>query len=189
MIRRLIRGALLGLAMLAASIVAVAIVARFLDGPIFVFPGGPLVAGRAVDYATVDWNALAGVREIELQLETPARSRITRMTVHEGIPYIPCAFCTNRILKRWPRELEADDRVVIRVDGMRIEGRAHRVPQDSAEYAAARGAHLAKYASPDVALNVVEDGAAKVVVGAAQVAPGHEGAPRTDSWMYRIDPR
>ncbi len=189
MLRKLLRAMAIGVAALAALIAVVAFIARFLDGPIFVFPGGRLVAGRSANYSSIAWTDLASVREIEFQLESPARSRITRMTIYNNTPYVPCAFCTNKVLKQWPRQLEVDDRVVIRVNGMLIEGRARRVPQDSAEYKAARQAHLAKYASATETLNVVESGAAKIVVGAGQVAPGHGGASRTDSWMYRIDPR
>lgn len=189
MLRKLIRVGLVLVATIAAFVAAIAVLARLGDGPIFVFPGGRLIEGRRVEYAAVDWNELAAVREIEFQLESPARSRITRMTIADGKPYVPCAFCTNEILKRWPRELELDDRVVIRVDGLLIEGRARRVPQDSDEYRSARRTHLAKYADPSEARNVVEDDAAKWVVGAGQASPGHAGAARTDSWMYRIDPR
>lgn len=189
LIRALVRSALIAFAIIVALVASIAIVARFSDGPIFVFPGGPLVEGERVEYASVDWEEFAEVREIEFQLETPSRSRITRMTIHDGRPYVPCAFCTNRILKRWPRELAHDDRVVIRVNGRLIEGRARRVPQDSPEYRAARDAHLARFGDPNQTLNVVEGGAAKIVVGAGQASPGHEGAPTTDSWMYRIDPR
>ncbi|MBY0400065.1 hypothetical protein K2X89_07200 [Myxococcota bacterium] len=189
MIRKLIRYALIAFASIAALVASIAIVARFSDGPIFVFPGGPLVNGEKVEYASVDWEEFVDVREIEFQLESPPRSRITRMTIHDGKPYVPCAFCTNRMMKRWPRELERDDRVVIRANGKLIEGRARRVPQDSPEYRAARDAHLAKFGDPNQTLNIVESGAATIVVGAGQASSGHEGAPKTDSWMYRIDPR
>ena len=188
-IRKLIRLAFIAFATIAALVGSVAIVARFSDGPIFVFPGGPLIAGQRVEYASVDWEEFADVREIEFQLESPPRSRVTRMTIHDGKPYVPCAFCTNRVLKRWPRELERDDRVLIRANGKLIEGRARRVPQDSSEYREARDAHLNKFGNPDRAINVVESGAARIVVGAGQAAPGHEGSAKSDSWMYRIDPR
>ncbi|MEO2169887.1 MAG: hypothetical protein ABGY42_17560, partial [bacterium] len=80
------------------------------------------------EYGAVDWDRVDPIRELELQLENPPRSRITRFLVYEGAPYIPCAFCTNRLLKRWPRELQQDDRVILRVDGMLSEGRARRIP-------------------------------------------------------------
>ncbi len=99
------------------ALAAVAVSARFSDGPISVFPGGPLVSGVPTKYGTVEWDRVDPIRELELQLENPPRSRITRFLVYEGAPYIPCAFCTNRLLKRWPRELQQDDRVILRVDG------------------------------------------------------------------------
>lgn len=188
-IRRLVRGALVLLASTTALVASIAVFARFCDGPIAVFPGGRLIEGERVEYSSIDWQEFANVREIELQLESPPRSRTTRMTIYDGKPYVPCAFCTNRLLKKWPRELELDDRVVIRIRGKLIEGRAHRVPQDSAEYRLVRDAHLSKFSDPSQSINTVESGAATIVVEAGQNSPGHSGAETTDSWMYRIDPR
>jgi hypothetical protein len=169
--------------------VLVAVVARFSDGPISVFPGGPLISGIPTEYGGVDWSRVAQIREIELQLETPARSRTTRFFIHDGTPYVPCAFCNNRLLKRWPRELEYDDRVVLRVGGMLIEGRARRVPNESAEYAAARHAHALKYSDRSNARSAAEGRAASLVVLAARLVPGAPDASEPDSWLYRIDPR
>jgi len=187
--RRFVRIASRGVVLLAAVVVLVAIVARFSDGPIAVFPGGPLTAGIPTPYEDVDWSRVAHIPYLELQLETPARSRTTRFLLHGNVPYIPCAFCTNRILKRWPRQLEHDDRVVLRVGGMLIEGRARRVPNGSAEYLAARRAHRLKYSPPADSGPGAEQRAADVVVGAARLLPGTEDASEPDSWLYRVDPR
>lgn len=92
-------------------------------------------------------------------------------------------------LKRWPRELEHDDRVVFRIDGMLIEGRAKRVPNDSAEYKAAKHTHALKYSQQSDTRTVAERRAANLVVGAARLAPGTQDASEPDSWLYRIDPR
>ena len=178
-----------GAILLLLVLVSIAVVARFSDGPIFVFPGGPLVAGTPTEYEAVDWSRVAHIREAELQLETPARSRITRLFIHDGAPYVPCAFCANRVLKRWPRELEQDDRVVVRIDGMLIRGRATRVANDSAEYVAARRSHTLKYANPADPRSVAEGHAADLVVGTARLIPGAGDASESDSWLYRIDPR
>jgi len=186
---RLVRMAALGAALLALAVVLVAVGARFADGPIAVFPGGPLVAGIPTEYEAVDWSRVAPIRELELQLETPARSRTTRFVLHGDAVYIPCAFCTNRLLKRWPRELELDDRVILRIDGLLIEGRASRVPNDSAEYRAARHAHSLKYSQPPDSRSEAERRAADLVVGAARLVPGTEDSTEPDSWLYRIDPR
>jgi len=189
MARRFFRIILQCAILLAVAVTLVAVVARFSDGPIFVFPGGPLISGTPTKYESVDWSRVANVREVELQLETPPRSRITRLIIYENAPYIPCAFCTNRILKHWPRELEQDDRVILRVDGMLIEGRARRVANDSAEYLAARRAHAVKYVQPSDIRTSAESRAANVVVGAARLVPGKESTSEQDSWLYRIDSR
>ncbi len=178
-----------GVILLALVLAGVGVVARFSDGPIIVFPGGPLTSGIPTEYETVDWSRVAHIREFELQLETPPRSRTTRVFSHGNAPYVPCAFCTNRVLKRWPRELEHDDRVVFRIDGMLIEGRAKRVPNDSAEYKAAKHTHALKYSQQSDTRTVAERRAANLVVGAARLAPGTQDASEPDSWLYRIDPR
>lgn len=175
--------------LLGFAVALVAVVARFSDGPIFVFPGGALISGTPTEYESIEWSRLANVREVEFQLESPPRSRITRLIIHENVPYIPCAFCTNRVLKHWPRELEKDDRVILRVEGMLIEGRARRVANDSAEYAAARRAHALKYVQPSGVPTSAESRAANVVVGAARLVPGKKSTSEPDSWLYRVDPR
>ncbi len=91
-------GAAIGLT--ALIIAAFVFGMRYTDGPIFVFPGGPLECGEWIPYESVDWNELAPQREIEFQLVTPARSRVTWFIVYHNRPCIPCGFCTNRLLKR-----------------------------------------------------------------------------------------
>jgi len=180
--------ALLGLSVLLAAIMGM----RFTDGPVFVFPGGPLRSGEQVDYQDVDWGDHAAIREIEFQLESPARSRTTWFIVHEGKPYIPCGFCTNRLLKRWPRDLEADDRIVLRLDGVRIEGRARRVEDASPEFFGVAATSESKYHGVTQAGDVAEREAARTVSGAVDLAEEALGASddgEPDYWLFRIDPR
>ncbi len=186
---RFVRIVFQGAILLAVVLALVGVVARFSDGPIVVFPGGPLTSGIPTEYKTVDWSRVAHIREFEFQLETPPRSRTTRVFIHGNAPYVPCAFCTNRVLKRWPRELEHDDRVVFRIDGMLIKGRAKRVPNDSAEYEAAKHTHALKYSQQSDTRAAAERRAADLIVGAARLAPGTQDASEPDSWLYRIDPR
>ncbi len=187
--RRFVRIVFQGAILLVIILAVVGVVARFSDGPIIVFPGGPLSYGIPTEYESVDWSRVAHIREFEFQLETPPRSRTTRVFIHANTPYVPCAFCTNRFLKRWPRELEHDDRVVFRIDGMLIEGRATRVPNDSAEYEAAKHTHALKYSRQSDTRTAAERRAANLVVGAARLASGAEDASEPASWLYRIDPR
>jgi len=114
--KRLFRvlGILIALFLVAAGITSVA--ARFHDGPIFAFAGGPLEAGEWVDLSWHDATFLADVSEIEFQLVEPPRSRITWVVVHERAAYIPCGM-PNSMLKQWPHEAVADGRAVIRTGG------------------------------------------------------------------------
>jgi hypothetical protein len=153
------------LALAAAVCVAflVAIAARSSDGPIGPFPGGPLHGGPLVTNGDVNWSGLADVREVQLQLVTPPRSRTTWFLVYDGRPYVPCAFPTHRFLKQWPHEALRDGRVVVRVAGQRYERQAVRVT-DPAEWHALASLSQAKY--------------------------GH-GAPSYPDgvWYFRLEPR
>ena len=53
---------------------ALAVSARFSDGPSVIFSGGPLVAGELVTGPEPDWSFARDVRTIELQLLDPPRS-------------------------------------------------------------------------------------------------------------------
>ena len=188
-LRQPLRIILTGTILLPIVLGLVAVAARFSDGPIVVFPGGPLVAGVVTDFEAVDWGRVAHLREMEFQLETPPRSRTVWFSINEGALYIPCAFCANRYLKRWPRELEQDNRVVLRIRGMLIKARAERVPNGSAEYRAARTNHELKYSTTSSSRSAAEGRASDVVVGVARLAPGAGDTQDSDSWMYRIGPR
>lgn len=151
---------------LAAAIgllVVVGVVARFLDGPLGPLPGGPLRAGELVTGPDVDWAKLADVREVELQLVEPPRSRTTWFLVRDGVAYVPCGFPTMRLLKHWPYELARDGRVILRIAGKRYERQAVRVT-DREEWDALARISQAKYA---------------------------HGAPAypDDVWFFRLEPR
>jgi hypothetical protein len=141
----------------------VALTARRADGPIGPFPGGPFRSGDFGDAASVDWSALSDVPTIELQLLAPLRSRTTWLLVQGGVPYVPCAFPTLTWLKHWPRELERDARVVIRIRGKRYRMRAVRVT-DSDEWRKAVDISQLKY---------------------------HHGRPSStdDVWYFRLEAR
>jgi len=130
----------------------------------------------------MDWPSVSNVREVELQLLAPVRSRTTWLLVEEGTPYIPCAFCTNHFLKRWPRELEGDNRVILRVSGQRIEGRAVRVV-DAEEVVAVARRSAQKY------------GGSRAVSAAVEAAESNvnkrpeDDAPDASYWLFRIEPR
>ena len=133
-------GIALGVALFAlvAVPVGIGVVARFSDGPIGPFPGGPLRTGTLVSEPDVDWS-LAHGREIELQLVEPLGSRIVGGMVHEGQLFAICdlGFIARRApgwmvppiyrLKRWHEDALRDGRVVLRIAGKRYERQAVRV--------------------------------------------------------------
>ncbi len=137
----------LGIALVVAVVlvavpVGIGVVARFSDGPIGPFPGGPLRTGTLVSDPDVDWSFAHG-REIEVQLVEPPGSRITGAVAHEGQLFLVCdlGFIARRLpnsmmgwmlspiyrLKRWHEDALRDGRVVLRIGGKRYERQAVRV--------------------------------------------------------------
>jgi hypothetical protein len=145
--------------------VGFAIFLRFSDGPVLVFPGGPLRTGEPMAFDAVDWQGLDRFRELELEAERTGRSRLLWFSVYEGRPYFSCGFgCDGGWPKRWPYHIDRDARVVLRIDGKRIEARLERVPEDSPEYLAARTTRTIKFGGGGGSREAVEREAAESVV-------------------------
>ncbi len=139
---RILRWLGIALVALAAVFVGIGVVARFSDGPIGPFPGGPLLTGAFVSKPDVDWSFAHG-REIEVQLVEPPGSRITGAVAHEGQLFLVCdlGFIARRLpdttmgwmlspiyrLKRWHEDALRDGRAVVRIGGKRYERQAVRV--------------------------------------------------------------
>ena len=122
------------LVVLAALLVAAVAVGSFLlsgaDGPVGILAGGPLRSGEPAALADLDWAALDSLHDLELEIVGEGRSRTLWFSVHEGVPYVACDLdCVGGRLKRWPQQIERDDRIVLRIDGERIEGRLVHVPR------------------------------------------------------------
>ena len=118
------------LAALLIGVAGLAIGARFHDGPIALFAGGPFASGELVTGPEPDWSFVREVREVEFQLLDPPRSRTTWILDHAGKAYIPCGYMTTwwgRIWKRWPHEAAADPRILLRIDGKLYERRLVRI--------------------------------------------------------------
>jgi hypothetical protein len=101
---------------------ALAVKARFADGPSVVFSGGPLIAGEMVTGPEPDWSFVRDVREFELQLVNPAKSRRLWIVEVEGKLYLNSNYMggLREILwKRWPAQAERDGRAIMRIDGKR----------------------------------------------------------------------
>lgn len=112
---------LVGLIVIAFVIIGVvAMAARFSDGPLGPFAGGPFTSGDTHTGPEPDWRFLADRETVELQLLEPARSRTTWILVYEGRVFIPCGYMNTawgRLWKQWPVEAEQDGRALLRVDG------------------------------------------------------------------------
>jgi hypothetical protein len=111
-------------------LVAAAGVARLSDGPIGIFPGGPLEAGELVTGPEPDWDFARDIPEMEFQLAQPPRSRTVWLLVHDHRLYIVSGYMDTAIgrwWKQWPPEAEQDGRALIRIDGRRYERQAVRL--------------------------------------------------------------
>jgi hypothetical protein len=147
------------------GVIGFAVFLRFSDGPVLVFPGGPLRSGEPIAFDAVDWRALDRLRELELEVERTGRSRLLWFSVYEGRPYFSCGFgCEGEWPKRWPYHIDRDGRVVLRVDGKRIEARLERVSEDSPEFAAARTARSSKFSGAGGSREAAERETAESVV-------------------------
>jgi hypothetical protein len=103
---------------LALLFVAVGLGARFADGPLAIVAGGPFRSGERVVGPEPDWSFVREVREVQLQLESPARSRTTWIVDHDGKAYIPCGYMDSRwgrLWKQWPLQAEKDGRALLRI--------------------------------------------------------------------------
>jgi hypothetical protein len=170
---RLMRSAALLLLLGTIAVLAVALVARFSDGPIGPFAGGPFRSGALSSGAEVDWESLGRVPRVELQLVDPPRSRTTHFLVYEGHAYVPCGivkmgpfvFVGQAFWKEWHREVLQDPRVILRTDGRLYELRAVRV------------------VDPALHRSLSELLSAKYHLGL-------KGPPDpTQAWFYRLEPR
>jgi hypothetical protein len=183
---RLAVGVALSVAMLAGG----ALLLSRADGPVFVFAGGPLRSGELVDFAKMDWDALDERHELELEIVGAGSSRTLWFSVHDGVPYVACDLdCIGGRLTRWPQQIERDDRVVIRIDAKRVEGRLIHVPHGSSEYQVARSARERKYAGDEGGRAAAETAAHKAVVEVCEVLTGRATRSEPGDRLYRVAPR
>jgi hypothetical protein len=120
------------LAVFAIASVVLLVGARFADGPVAIIAGGPFTSGELVTGPEPDWSFVSGIREVEFQLVDPPRSRTTWILEHDGKAYIPCGYMTTwwgRIWKRWPIEVEKDDRAILRIGGKLYDRRLVRIEE------------------------------------------------------------
>ncbi len=160
------------------------------DGPVFVFAGGPLRSGELVDFTALDWDSLDELHELELEIVGAGSSRTLWFSVHEGVPYVACDLdCIGGRLTRWPQQIERDDRVVIRIDSRRVEGRLVHVPHGSAEYAVVRAGRDRKYSGDEGGRAAAETAAHGAVVSVGELVTGRSRREEPGDRLYRVDPR
>ena len=127
--RRTVGIIVISVALGTAAFVVATIGGRFSDGPLRVIPGipgGPL-SGEGVRGSDPDWSFVRDVDTIELQIgSSPARSIFTGVVVYEGALYVPVTLAP---LKRWPKVVSRDSRVVARIDGRLFEREAVSVTE------------------------------------------------------------
>jgi len=111
---------------LALATGALALGARFADGPIALLPGGPFQSGEWVEDPEIDWSFVRDVREIELQSGVGPSSRTTWVLFLEGRAYIPCSLGFPPF-KRWHREALQDPEAVVRIEGKRYRRTLRKV--------------------------------------------------------------
>lgn len=154
---------LLALGLAGAAAGGAWLATALMGGPWGMVPGGRL-RGPATPCNGIRWEAFAEAREVEVEVrpERP-RSVTTWSVVHGGALYLPADFLTP--WKRWPHQVEADERIRLRVGDGIFECRAERV-RDEAVIEALRAAAAAKY----------------------ELAPDGRAA-RAQVWWFRVAPR
>ncbi len=143
------------------------------QGPMGVFPGGPL-SGTSVDGPVLDWAFTA--EHALVAIETRGRWLDHSVTVvcaaHGGHLYLPSR---NAQTKRWVQNVLRDPRVRIGVGDEVYEGRAVRVTESEPGNPVER-AFLRKYYGLEVE---------EVRFLYESPAPGDD---RAEVWLFRIDP-
>jgi len=135
----------IGILLLAAIglLVLVAVGARFHDGPVGLFPGGPLKAGLIEETPVSDWSFVTDEDTIELQLLVQERSRTVWILVRDGLAFIPCSLDFPPG-KSWHERAMEDGRAVLRIQGRRYPVTLSRV-EDKELASALGGVVRAKY--------------------------------------------
>jgi len=123
--RRIVRAAVLAALVVAVALFGVGAYARWHDGPIGPFPGGPLVAGEPVAIPVTDWSFAAPLQTLELEVAPDKpRSVTTWFLIVDGVLYVPSG---DGASKTWTNQVMQDGRVRVRLDRKLYELQATRV--------------------------------------------------------------
>ena len=115
--------------LLGAAGSCVAYGARFADGPVAIFPGGPFQSGEIVEDPAADLSFAADHETIELQSGEERHSRTVWIVVVDGEAYVPCSL-TFPPGKTWHKEALVHPNAEVRIDGKRYHRRLERVEDD-----------------------------------------------------------
>ena len=116
-------GLILGLFSLAA---------RFSDGPIGIFAGGPMEEGELHAGPEPNWRFVKDMATVEFQLMNPPRSRTVWIIEHQGRIYLISGYMNSlvgAIWKQWPAEAMEDGSAMLRIDGVRYPRQLVRIEQ------------------------------------------------------------
>ena len=138
-------------------------------GPIGPIPGGKL-SGMAGPPKVANWGFADHVKHAQLETRPDDPLSVNTWFVGMGPTlYVPTSMTLGSkepAERNWVKEIDADDRVRIRVGSMIYERRATRVADGSAEYEQARTALEARY----------------------EISPEDRDPERT-IWIFRLDAR
>jgi hypothetical protein len=121
--KKIIKGLMLVLASLLSMTALFLFSLRFFDGPLELFPQFTISFGGHFKSGTIteppeDWSFLTDREKIQFQTLQPPISRTVWLAVHDTRLFIVSGYMnTNlgRLWKQWPKNVEDDDRVVLRV--------------------------------------------------------------------------
>jgi len=131
-----------GVAVVLAALLGAA---RFNDGPLALFPGGPLEAGEFVLEPVVDWSFARDIAEVELQLEGDDTSRTVWIIVDGANGYVPASL-EFPPFKTWHKRADKDGRAILRIDGRKYRITMRRV-DDEGLLASVKAEGARKYGS------------------------------------------
>ena len=180
----------LGAGIVLIFVVAAALFVARADGPLFIFQGGPFRSGELVAYEALDWSALDDRTELELELVGAETSLTLWFSVTDGMAYVACDLdCEGGRLTRWPSEIRKDDRVVVRIDGKRAEGRLTFVPHETPEYAVVKADRSRKYSGHGGVRAAAETAAHATVVEVGETLTGRAAREEPGDRVFRFDRR
>lgn len=125
------------IAAVALAIAITFVAARFRDGPLGLFPGGPLESGELVSGPVASWQFAESLETIEMQLEGDDISRTTWVLVEEDRAFIPCSLGFPP-MKDWHVRANENGRAIIRIGDKRYPVDLQRISDPTLEGALAR---------------------------------------------------